>query len=96
MRPAADGDHRRAMMIHALRRLYRRHGIALSTPEYRTLCLRVAGLRPVGVGTTGEPIYCLTVRGRATFAVWSPADHAIVTFLPRLRPDHVRRLMGDQ
>lgn len=76
--------HRGAMRVHALRRLFMRHGIALTNAEFNDLVAAIAlGKHPaLGHARTGGTIHMVEIRGRTIYAVWATDVQYIATFLP--------------
>lgn len=85
--------HRRSMAVHATRRLYQRHGLAISHGEYWLLCQAIeAGRAPVVCKAMGGgTIHALNYAGRNFYAVWNPNENAIATVLEGV-PREVRKM----
>lgn len=79
-----DPTSRDLARLHAIRRLWQRHGIILSDAEYDAIGHGIAvGLyKQIALGMHARQIYELVHRGRTLFAVWDARINAIVTFLP--------------
>lgn len=75
---------REKMRFHAVRRLWERRGIYLADAEYEAIVVGVrAGLyKQVARGEKGRTIFEVVYRDRTVYAVWEPAEAAIITFLP--------------
>lgn len=87
-----DDAHRYAQRLHALRRLYQRHGFAMNTAEYQAACEKITrGDCPVvGNGRNGGTLHVIKHRGRDIVAIYSPLTQQIVTFLPSGTPTEMR------
>ena len=88
-----DEVHRGAMRTHALRRLYQRHGLALTNADFGALVDDIASGRnqPVGHGRAGGKVHLLQIRGRAVYAIWDAEQACIATFLPGREPYELKR-----
>jgi hypothetical protein len=77
-------SRRTGAIAPSTRRLYQRHGIAISYAEYRALTADViAGKYPVICqGETGGTVHRIIVKGRQVFFVFCPLLQTISTALP--------------
>lgn len=86
-------SHRTAMAAHTTKRLFQRHGLAMSHGEYWLLCKTIDdGKAPPicpAFNGTGATIHCLEYAGRQFYAVWNPTERAIATVLSG-RPKEIR------
>lgn len=75
--------HLTAMRIHSLRRLYDRHGIALSDVEFAQIVAAIAnGTNPaVRPARAGGTLHAVEIHGRTIYAVWDTDVRYIATFL---------------
>lgn len=88
-----DQDHHRAnMRIHALRRLFQRHGIAITNTEFGEMVSAIHdGRNPaLGPARCGGTLHKITIRDRNVYAVWSIEVACIATFLPSGLPWELR------
>lgn len=87
-------EHRQAMAVHAVRRLFQRHGLAISHGEYWMLCKVIEdGAAPAICNAfRGGTIHCLSYAGHAFYAIWNAEERAISTFLFGM-PHEVRLTM---
>lgn len=76
--------HRVAAQQHAVKRLFQRHGVALTTAEYRELSAMCADGRatPLAKVRSGNTIHRVALRGREVWVIFDGDLGAIVTFLP--------------
>jgi len=89
--------HRDAMAVHAVRRLFLRHGIAISRGEYWMICKTIEdGHAPaLAVGRAGGTIHCIAIDQKPVYAIWNAEERAIATFLLGV-PQEVHRRMVDE
>lgn len=80
-----DRDHHRTnMRVHAMRRLFERHGIAITNAEFGQMVADIHdGRSPVlGLARRGGTLHLITIHGRSVYAVWDLSTACIATFLP--------------
>lgn len=76
--------HAEAMMNHAIRRLFQRHGIIISIAEYKALTDQCADgtAPPLGIGSHEGTFHRVTFRKRDLWLVYRHDQRAVVSFYP--------------
>jgi len=75
-------DHPEAMMAHAIRRLFERHGIIITIADYKamTALCRDGTSPPLGIGSKEGTYHLLRIRQREIWAVYRHDKQSIVSF----------------
>lgn len=92
MKRGRDMTHRGAMRMHAIRRLFQRHGMVITNTEFGQMVAAIAdGRNPaLGPARCGGTLHAFTMRGRTVYAVWNVEEACIATFLPSGVPWELR------
>lgn len=78
--------HRDHMIVHAMRRVWQRWGIALTHVDYAAICADVAArsTEAIPTGHHNRVFVRVRFRGAAMVAVWDTEHGCICTFVPQM------------
>jgi hypothetical protein len=72
----------RLARLHLERRLFERHGIAITETEWQAICAACRAGRAVASARAGGEIHVVALRGKQLPVVFRRADDVVVTALP--------------